>query len=89
MVQMAKGAKADKISFDFDDFAKLICPSTSLRASFAQPLIASIDKKFVSKYKQLQQKKKILYLNSQRKLEGNLILKRKSKLPGHKIFSLL
>ena len=42
MVQMAKGAKADKISFDFDDFAKLICPSTSLRAAISENEIAEI-----------------------------------------------
>ena len=42
MVQMAKGAKAQKISFCFNDFAKLICPSTSLRAAISETEIAEI-----------------------------------------------
>ena len=35
MVQMAKAIKAEKVSFNFNDF-KLICPSTSLRAAISE-----------------------------------------------------
>jgi leucyl aminopeptidase len=42
MVQMAKGSKAQKISFSFNDFSKLICPSTSLRAAISETEIAEI-----------------------------------------------